>query len=113
MVRKYALTEKGALIRERYVYGTAHVFLAYLYVIAMYFYRPIVVIIHWRYHLKNTVSGKETGNQGLEKYWRFRRIDSRTPNWSATITAQMTVRSSAMALSPLMPLEPSVDNNRQ
>ena len=62
---------------------------------------------------EDTVSGRETGNQVLEKNWRFRRIDRRTPNWSATITAQMNVRSSAMALRPLMPLEPSVDNNWQ
>ena len=69
----------------------------------------------WRLSVsfEDTVSRKEIGNRGFEKYWRFRRVDSRTLNWSATITAQMNVRSSVMALSPLMPLEASVDNNRQ
>ena len=107
------LIEKHALIREWYVYGTAHFFFGLpvcdrnvLQQTRRGDYPPAV-------SFEDTVSGKETGNQGLEKYWRFRRIDSRTPNWSATITAQMNVRSSTMALSPLMPLEPSVDNNRQ
>ena len=63
--------------------------------------------------LEDTVSGKEAGNRGFEKYWRFRRVDSRTcwPRSSRLYpTAQMNVPSSAMALSPV---EPSVDNNRQ
>ena len=29
---------------------------------------------------EDTVSGKETGNQGFEKYWRFISVDNRTLN---------------------------------
>ena len=59
---------------------------------------------------EDTVSGKETGNQGFEKHWRLRRVDSRTGLGPRSLrlhpTAQINVRSSAMALSPI---ESSVD----
>ena len=43
MIRKYALIEKCALIREPFM--APPTFLAYQYAIAMYCYRPTVVII--------------------------------------------------------------------
>ena len=108
MVRKYALIEKCALIREWFMAPPTVFGLPVCN-------HDVLLQTHlgdYPYHFR-TLSGKETGNRGFEKRWRFRRVDSRAPNWSATITAQMNVQSSAMALSPLMPLELSVDNNQQ
>ena len=63
---------------------------------------------------EDTVSGKETGNQGFEKHRRLRRVDSRTGPGPRSLrlhpTAQMNVRASAMALSPL---ELSVDSSTE
>ena len=58
MVRKYALIEKCALIKERFM--APPTIFAYRYAIAMYFYRPTVATIRWRYHLRTQYySGKE------------------------------------------------------
>ena len=73
MVRKYALIEKCALIRERFM--APPTFKAY-----QQSDRNVLPQTHRGQYppFEDIVSGKETGNRGFEKHRRFRRAESRT-----------------------------------
>ena len=108
MVRKYALIEKCALIKERFMVppiSTAH--LLGLPVHDRYCHKSTVAIIRiiWG-HSK----WKRTGNRGFEKYCKSR---EQTPEQATIVevaTTQVNVWLLAMAPSPL---EQYVDNNQQ